>query len=111
MGLRSLALVSLFGLAACGGGGTATMQLYPLQGPIAADDPTLVIEAKAKNTDGTSGTLTFRLPGKVKCEGTWSSLTPRTISSNAGLSLTLRKTGGELVYRPSENLLMLQRRR
>jgi hypothetical protein len=53
------------GLAACGGGGTATMQLYPLQGPIAADDPTLVIEAKAKNTDGTSGTLTFRLPGKV----------------------------------------------
>ena len=96
MGLRSLALVSLIGLAACGGGGSASMQLYPLQGPIAADDPTLVIEAKAKNTEGTSGPLTFRLPGKVKCEGTWSSLTPRTVSNTAGMSLTLRKTGGEL---------------
>jgi hypothetical protein len=77
MGLRSLALVSLFGLAACGSGGNASMQLYPLQGPIAADDPTLVIEAKAKNTEGTSGPLTFRLPGKVKCEGTWSSVSLR----------------------------------
>ena len=48
MGLRSLELVSLFGLAACGSGGSASMQFYLLQGPIAADDPTLVIEAKAK---------------------------------------------------------------
>jgi hypothetical protein len=69
MGLRKLALVSLIGLAACGSGGSASMQLYPLQGPIAADDLKLVIEAKAKNTEGTLGPLTFRLPGKVKCEG------------------------------------------
>lgn len=96
MGLRSLAVISLLGLAACSGGGSAPMQFYPLQGPIAAADPTLVIEAKAKNTEGTSGPLSFRLPGKVKCEGTWSSLTPRTVSNSAGLSLTLRKTGGEI---------------
>ena len=98
MSLRSLALAALVPLAACGGvgSGSAPMQLYPLQGPIAAADPTLVIEATARNTEGTSGPLTFRLPGKVKCEGTWSSLTPRTVSNSAGLSLTLRKTGGEI---------------
>lgn len=96
MGLKSLALVSLLGLAACGSGGSASMQFYPLQGPIATEDPTLVIQAVAKNTDGTSGPLSFRLPDRVKCEGKWSSLTPRTVSNTAGLSMTLRKTGGEL---------------
>jgi hypothetical protein len=72
------------------------MQFYPLEGSIAKADPTLVIEARALNTNGTSGPLTFRLPGRVKCEGTWSSLTPRTVSQSKGLSLTLKKTGGEL---------------
>jgi hypothetical protein len=94
--IRTLALAALLPLAACGNGGTATMQLYPLEGSIAKADPTLVIEARALNTNGTSGPLTFRLPGRVKCEGTWSSLTPRTVSQSKGLSLTLKKTGGEL---------------
>ena len=96
MSLRLLALVVLLPLAACGGGRSATMQLYPLDGPIAKADPTLVIQATARNSDGTSGDLNFRLPGRVKCQGTWSSLTPRTVSKTTGLSLTLRKTGGEV---------------
>ena len=99
MGPRAIAFVVMLPLAACGSGGTATMQMYPLTGAIARENPTLVIEAKAENTEGTSGPLTFRLPGKdgkVKCEGTWSSLTPRTVSNSSGLSLTFKKTGGEL---------------
>ncbi|MDM7930624.1 hypothetical protein [Tabrizicola sp.] len=100
MTLRSLAslvaVAAILPLAACGTGGNARMQLYPLEGAIAKADPTLVIEATARNTNGTSGPLTFRLPGRVKCEGTWSSLTPRTVSQSSGVSLTLRKTGGEL---------------
>ena len=72
------------------------MQFYPLQGQIAAADPTLVIEATMKNVKGTSGPLSFRLPDRVKCEGTWSSLTPKTVSRTSGLSLTWRKTGGEI---------------
>ena len=95
MSLRPLAFAALLPLAACSGA-TSSMQLYPLEGAIAQADPTLVIQATARNTSGTSGPLTFRLPGKVKCEGTWSSLTPRTVSQTKGLSLTLRKTGGEL---------------
>lgn len=83
-------------LAACGGGGSANMQLYPLQGEIAQTDPTLVIEATAKNTNSTSGSLTFKLPDRGKCEGTWTSLTPRTVSNSKGLALTWKKTGGEL---------------
>jgi hypothetical protein len=82
-------------LAACGGG-SSQMQLYPLQGPIAEADPTLVIAAKAGNTNQTSGPITFRLPGRIRCEGTWSSVAPKEVSRQRGLSLTLRDTGGRL---------------
>lgn len=92
---RCLALVSLLTLTGCVGS-TSSMQLYPLEGEIAEADPTLVIEATARNTTGTSGTLSFRLPDRVKCDGTWSSLTPKTVSRSKGLSLTWRKTGGEV---------------
>lgn len=72
------------------------MQLYPLEGDIARSDPTLVIQAKTTNTNSTSGSLTFKLPEIGRCEGTWSSLTPRTVSRSKGLSLTWKKTGGEV---------------
>jgi hypothetical protein len=93
--IRPLFLSLLLPLAACVGGNT-TMQFYPLQGEIADADPTTVITATMDNVSGTSGALTFRLPGRVKCEGTWSSLTPKTVSRTKGLSLTWKKTGGEL---------------
>ena len=80
---RTLALVLILPLAACASG-TSPMQLYPLQGPIADADPTLIIQATAKNTTSTSGELTFRLPELGKCVGTWSSLTPRTVSNTQG---------------------------
>lgn len=86
----------LLPLAACSAGGSAPMQLYPLQGPIAEADPTLIIEVTAKNTNNTSGPVSFRLPEKVKCEGTWSSLTPHIVSRSKGLALTWKKTGGEI---------------
>ncbi len=92
---RRLALGLVLPLAACANG-TSPMQLYPLQGPIADEDPTLVIQATAKNTTGTSGELSFRLPEAGRCVGTWSSLTPRTVSNTKGMSLTFKKTGGEV---------------
>ncbi len=98
MSPRFLVLAALMPLAACigGSGGSTSMQFYPLQGQIAAEDPALVIEATMKNVQGTSGPLTFRLPGRNKCEGTWTSLTPKTVSRSRGLSLTWKKTGGEI---------------
>lgn len=95
MSLRILAIAALLPLVACQGT-TSNMQLYPLEGAIAKADPTLVIEATARNTNGTSGPLTFRLPDRVRCEGTWSSLSPRTITNSKGLMLTWKKTGGEV---------------
>jgi hypothetical protein len=95
VGLRAAAVAAMISLAACVGG-TSSMQLYPLQGEIANADPTLVIRATAKNTTGTSGPLAFRLPKRGKCEGTWSSLTPKTVSNSRGLALTWKKTGGEV---------------
>ncbi|MFN4203724.1 MAG: hypothetical protein ACK4GM_11765 [Tabrizicola sp.] len=92
---RRLAIAMILPLAACADA-TSTMQLYPLSGEIADADPTLVIRAMAKNTDSTSGPLSFRLPGRGKCTGTWTSLTPRVVSNSQGMSLTLKKTGGEV---------------
>ena len=96
MTLRPLLFAAILPLAACVGSGNTTMQFYPLQGEIAEADPTTVISATMENVAGTSGPLSFRLPGRVKCEGTWSSLTPKTVSRTKGLSLTWKKTGGEL---------------
>jgi hypothetical protein len=93
--LRVVLAALILPLAACASG-TSPMQLYPLQGKIADADPTLIIQATAKNTTGTSGELAFRLPENGKCVGTWSSLTPRTVSNTKGLSLTWKKTGGEV---------------
>jgi len=93
--LRTLAIAAILPLTACAGG-TSNMQLYPLQGEIALADPTMVIEAVAKNTQGTSGALSFRLPERGKCEGTWSSLSPKVVSNSKGLALTWKKTGGEV---------------
>jgi hypothetical protein len=95
---KRLALAALVPLAACvgGSGGSTSMQFYPLQGQIADDDPAMVIEATMKNVQGTSGPLVFRLPERGKCQGTWTSLTPKTVARSRGLSLTWRKTGGEI---------------
>lgn len=92
---RVCGLLLILPLAACAAS-TSSMQLYPLQGEIADSDPTLVIRAVAKNTGGTSGALSFRLPERGKCTGTWSSLTPRKVSNSKGLALTWKKTGGEV---------------
>lgn len=88
MALQRLTLVSVLLVAACGAP-KSEMKLYPLEGPIAAENPTLVIDVNAKNTDMASGPMTFRLPGRVKCTGTWTSVAPREISRNRGVSLTL----------------------
>lgn len=93
---KTLVPFVLLPLAACASGGTTSLQFYPLQGEIAAEDPTLVIQGEMRNVAGTSGPLSFRLPGRGKCEGTWTSLTPKTVSRSRGLALTWKKTGGEL---------------
>lgn len=96
MSLRCIALIAILPLTACISGTNGTMQLYPLEGRIADADPALIIVAKARNIDSTSGALTFRLPGKVRCDGTWSSVAPKVVSRTKGLSLTLKDTGGKL---------------
>jgi hypothetical protein len=94
--IRTLALIALLPLAACGGNTRSDMLLYPLEGPIALADPSLVIKAVATDTDKTSGEVSFRLPEKRKCKGTWSSLAPKVISQTRGVSLTLKDTGGRM---------------
>lgn len=72
------------------------MKLYPLRGPIATANPALIIDLNAKVTETTSGTLAFRLPGRVKCKGTWTTVSPREIARTKGFSLSLRGPNGNL---------------
>jgi hypothetical protein len=92
---QAILIAALLPLAACSGG-TTTMQFYPLEGAIAAADPALVIEATMSNVNGTSGPVSFRLPDRNDCEGTWSSLTPKTVTRSGGLSVTWKKVGGDV---------------
>lgn len=88
-----LAALSLSGLlAACGS--STDMKLYPTAGPLAEMTPPPVIAATAGNSDGTSGALTFRLPGGARCEGTWSTVAPRTATRERGIDLSIRDLGG-----------------
>ena len=92
---KALLLAFVLPLAACGSS-TTTMQFYPLEGAIATAQPALVIEATMRNVNGTSGPVSLRLPDKNDCDGTWSSLTPKTVTRSGGLSLTWRKVGGDV---------------
>ncbi len=91
---RSLALISLAALAGCTQSGE--MRLFPVDGPLTTLSPPPVIIMQAANPESTSGALTFRLPGRTRCEGTWSAVAPRAVSQTRGLNLNLRRPGVEL---------------
>ena len=88
MSLRALVLLVPFALSACGS--SREMQLYPTVGPLSTQTPPPVIRATADTSTETSGALSFRLPDRTKCAGTWSALAPKVVEKSRGLSLTLR---------------------
>ncbi|GLS87586.1 hypothetical protein GCM10010873_25600 [Cypionkella aquatica] len=94
MPLRLVSLVAVLALSACGS--SSDMQLYPTAGPFSQQTPPPVIHATAETSDGTSGALSFRLPDRTKCSGTWSALAPKVVSRSRGLSLSLRGPGGNV---------------
>ncbi|OZA01898.1 MAG: hypothetical protein B7Y02_17160 [Rhodobacterales bacterium 17-64-5] len=92
--LTSLCLVT--GLAACGGSGD--MRLYPLEGPIALNNPAQIITISLSHQTQTSGDISFRLPAPspTRCTGTWTSVAPKVISHERGLTFSLRGPGGKV---------------
>lgn len=92
MSPRAFGLTAVLALSACGS--SSEMQLYPTAGPFSKQTPPPVIHAKAETSSETSGALSFRLPDRTKCKGTWSALAPKVVSKSRGLSLTLRSGPG-----------------
>jgi hypothetical protein len=84
------------GLAACGGAGN--FRLYPLQGPIAQNDPSQIITISLSRKTETSGNISFRLPAPTpaRCTGTWTSVAPKVHSHERGLTFSLRGPGGKV---------------
>ncbi|MEI6797602.1 MAG: hypothetical protein WCO04_00105 [Pseudomonadota bacterium] len=85
-------------LTACGGP-SVNLRLYPIDGPIKQSNPSQIIAVKVSNQTTASADISFVLPGpgkKNRCNGTWTSVAPRVIEKERGLSLTLQSTGGKL---------------
>lgn len=91
-------------LALCACTDVKEFQLYPLDGPLAALEPPLQITARAAGADEGSGTLTFRLPEKIKCEGTWTAVAPKVVSESSGISLNLNGGPGANLGSKSESV-------
>jgi hypothetical protein len=91
----ALALITVALLAACSGN-SSSFRLYPLSGPIAEANPAQVIQIGVTDESETSGLISFKLPkpSKTKCNGTWSSVSPRVKTHERGLSLTIKDVGG-----------------
>ena len=86
-------------LAACGGGNTVNLRLYPIAGPLKDSYPSEIIAVKLRNQTSASADISFVLPGsgkKNRCNGTWTSVAPRVTEKERGMSLTLQSTGGKL---------------
>lgn len=88
-----LAVTLVSGLAGCSS--STAIRMYPVAGPFASIAPLPVIEAAATNAKGESGNLKFRLPDGTKCDGTWTTVQPKIVSKNRGLSLGLSGAGGD----------------
>ncbi len=96
MSQRSLFLVGLVALVA-GCSSSRDLRLYPVTGPIAEGTPAQTISVTLDQQTPTSGNIAFRLPpDRMRCNGTWTSVAPKIISHERGLSLTLRDTGGKI---------------
>ena len=92
------ALFLIAALSACGGG-DVNLRLYPIEGPIKQSHPSEIIALKLRNQTSASAEISFILPGpgkKNRCKGTWTSVAPRVIEKERGVSLTLQNTGGKL---------------
>jgi hypothetical protein len=68
-------LVSLAGLTLAGC--STSVNLYPVQGPMAAQRPLPTIVATADGITGNTGNLTLTLPNGERCAGKWSSVAPQ----------------------------------
>ena len=95
--MRNLTLVCLVALCAACEPKPVALRLYPTDGPIAANDPSQSITIALTHKTATSGDITFRLPPptKTQCKGTWTSVAPKVVSQQQGLSLSLRGPGGK----------------
>lgn len=98
MKISSLSCLCLLGILAACSGRTVDLKLYPVAGPIASSDPSQTISMSMGHTTDTSGEITFRMPPptKTRCKGTWTSVAPKVISHERGLSLSLRGPGGKV---------------
>ncbi|MBI1172641.1 hypothetical protein GC209_14690 [bacterium] len=73
------------------------LRLYPVAGPIATNTPSQAISISIIRKTETSGDISFRMPppAKTRCSGTWTSVAPKVVSHERGVSLGLSNTGGK----------------
>ena len=93
-----LSIISLTLITSCG----ATLDFYPVEGPLSSQIPVRVIKAKATNVISNSGKISLTLEDGEYCEGRWSSTAGHGSSNNRSLLLDYGQELG-LSTRGNEN--------
>lgn len=85
--------------------GCATLELYPVEGPLANNPPVPVIKAKAHiSWSGNTGKITLTLPDGEVCKGRWSSINGLDDTyTNYGMMVTYGEELNFMVPRAHEN--------
>lgn len=80
--MRRFAAVSIFALCGC----STSVNMYPVEGPLAQQKPPPVVIARADGITSNTGNLTLTLPDGEPCSGKWSSVAPQmTVVSSTSL--------------------------
>jgi hypothetical protein len=77
-------LIALAATLALTGCVSQNVEFYPVEGPLAAQVPLPVIQAKAEGVEGNSGRLTLTRPNGETCSGRWSSAAPQFAAVSSG---------------------------
>lgn len=84
--MKKLRLIELSILALLFTACSTTLDIYPVEGPLADDADVPVLKAKANGIMGNSGTVSLTLPDGEFCEGRWSSIAPQAVGATTGMA-------------------------
>jgi len=63
---------------------TATVSMFPTDGPLKSEKPAPVLKAVAENIISNSGPFRVEYPNGDRCEGQWASIAPQMVSVGWG---------------------------
>ena len=93
---ESFGIILTLLMSACSISTTAT--LYPIEGPLAKQQPLPVLTAIVDGITGNTGGITLSLPNGEQCTGKWSSIAPMSVGYSSGIGFGSTTIGMSSVW-------------